>query len=68
LQRAKTDQMDATRLLLLLVRFFGGERNVWSVVRVPSAEEEDRRHLHRELLTIKRARGHASRVDSRRQA
>lgn len=56
LRRAKTDRMDATRLLLLLVRFFGGERNVWSVVRVPSVEEEDRRHLHRELLTMKRDR------------
>jgi transposase len=29
---------------------------VWSVVRVPSVEEEDRRHLHRELLTMKRDR------------
>ena len=56
LRRAKTDRMDATRLLLLLVRFFGGERSVWSVVRVPSGEEEDRRHLHRELLTMKRDR------------
>jgi transposase len=56
LRRAKTDRMDATRLLLLLVRFFGGERGVWSVVRVPSAAEEDRRHLHRELLTMKRDR------------
>jgi transposase len=56
LRRAKTDRMDATRLLLLLVRFFGGERRVWSVVRVPSVAEEDRRHLHRELLTMKRDR------------
>jgi transposase len=56
LRRAKTDRMDATRLLLLLVRFFGGERHVWSVVRVPSVVEEDRRHLHRELLTMKRDR------------
>jgi transposase len=56
LRRAKTDRLDATRLLLLLVRFFGGERGVWSVVRVPSVEEEDQRHLHRELLTMKRDR------------
>jgi transposase len=78
LRRAKTDRMDATRLLLLLVRFFGGERSVWSVVHVPSAEEEDRRHLHRELLTAKRDRtrvanriqgmlaNHGLRVDWRR--
>jgi transposase len=56
LRRAKTDRLDATRLLLLLVRFFGGERRVWSVVQVPSPEEEDRRHLHRELITAKRDR------------
>lgn len=56
LRRAKTDRMDATRLLALLVRYFGGEREVWSVVSVPSREEEDRRHLHRELLTMKRDR------------
>jgi transposase len=56
LRRAKTDRMDATRLMVLLVRFWYGERRVWSVVRVPSVEEEDRRHLHRELLTMKRDR------------
>ena len=56
LRRAKTDRMDAVRLVLLLVRFWSGERSVWSVVRVPSPEEEDRRHLHRELLTLKRER------------
>jgi transposase len=56
LRRAKTDRMDATRLLRLLVRFLGGEQRVWSVVRVPSVVEEDRRHLHRELLTMKRDR------------
>jgi transposase len=42
--------------MVLLVRFWSGERRVWSVVRVPSVEEEDRRHLHRELLTMKRDR------------
>jgi transposase len=56
LRRAKTDRMDATRLLVLLLRFWNGERRVWSVVQVPSMEEEDRRHLHRELLTMKRDR------------
>ena len=56
LRRAKTDRMDATRLLSLLVRFAEGEHGVWSVVHVPSSEQEDRRHLHRELLTAKRDR------------
>jgi transposase len=31
LRRAKTDRMDATRLLILLVRFWSGEHRVWSV-------------------------------------
>jgi transposase len=56
LRRAKTDRMDATRLVALLVRFWNGERRVWSVVRVPSVGDEDRRHVHRELLTMKRDR------------
>ena len=56
LRRANTGPINAERLLALLVRFAGGERTVWSVVRVPSVEEEDRRHLHRELLTMERDR------------
>src|SRR5438477_10757922 len=30
-----------------------GRARVWSVVRVPTVEEEDRRQLHRELRTVK---------------
>ena len=56
LRRAKTDRMDAIRLVVLLVRFWNGERRVWSVARVPSVRDEDGRHLHRELLTMKRDR------------
>src|SRR5262245_43228990 len=33
-----------------------GEKKVWSVVRVPSVDEEDRRQLHRELTTAKQDR------------
>ena len=40
----------------LLLRHHGGERGVWSVVHVPSVDEEDRRHLHRELFTLTRER------------
>jgi transposase len=35
------------------VRYDAGERKLWSVVRVPSIEEEDARHLHRQLGTLK---------------
>ena len=55
-RRAKTDRLDVTKLVLMLVRYAEGERKVWSVVRVPSVEEEDRRQLHRELSMLKRER------------
>lgn len=53
-RRAKTDRLDAAKLLSMLVRYKLGERKVWSVVNVPSAAEEDSRHLHRELRTLKK--------------
>lgn len=55
-RRAKSDRLDATALVRLLVRHHAGERGVWSVVHVPSVDEEDRRHLHRELFTLTRER------------
>jgi transposase len=55
-RRAKTDRLDAHKLLMMLLRYCAGETRVWSVVRVPSVEDEDRRQLHRELVTAKRDR------------
>jgi len=55
-RRAKSDRLDATALVRLLLRHHGGERGVWSVVHVPSVEDEDRRQLHRELFTLTRQR------------
>jgi transposase len=56
-RRAKSDRLDGEALLDLLQRHrAGGRRKVWSVVRVPSVEEEDQRHLHRELAAAKRDR------------
>lgn len=52
----KTDRLDVTKLAEMLVRYDLGETRVWSVVRVPGVEEEDNRHLHRELVTLKRER------------
>ncbi|MEX0601347.1 MAG: IS110 family transposase, partial [Rhodothermales bacterium] len=52
----KTDRLDLESLLRLLIRFWGGERRVWSVVRVPSPEAEDARQLHRELKTLRQDR------------
>jgi transposase len=62
-KRAKTDRLDAEKLVTMLVRFEGGEKKVWSVVHVPSAAVEDQRHLHRELLMLKKDRTrHVNRI------
>jgi transposase len=55
-RRAKTDRLDVRKLLTMLLRHSSGEKKVWSVVRVPSVDEEDRRQLHRELTTAKQDR------------
>src|SRR5262245_17699253 len=53
-KRAKTDPIDATKLVNLLCRYHGGERKVWSVVNVPAVADEDRRQLHRGLKDLQR--------------
>jgi transposase len=55
-RQAKSDRLDTAALLAKLGRYVGGERGVWSVVHVPSVDDEDRRQLHRELFTITRER------------
>jgi transposase len=42
-RRAKTDRLDAAKLLNLLLRYYAGETKVWSIVRVPSVAAEDAR-------------------------
>jgi len=51
-RRPKSDRIDVGKLLKLLMRSDMGEDRVFSVVRVPSIDEEDERHLHRELRTL----------------
>ena len=56
-RRAKTDRLDAQKLLKLLVRHdLGEEDRVWSVVRVPSVEQEADRQLHRDWEELKQER------------
>jgi len=55
-RRAKTDRLDAGKLVEMLRRYEGGEKRVWSVVRVPSLEEEDGRQLNREWEALNRER------------
>ena len=40
-RRAKSDRLDAAKLVTMLLRYHGGEKKVWSVVRVPSVADED---------------------------
>jgi len=62
-RRAKNDRLDAGKLLSMLLRHHGGEGNVWSLVRVPGVEDEDRRQLHRDLLELKAERTqHVNRI------
>jgi transposase len=47
-RRAKTDRIDAEQQLRSLLAYLRGEPKVWSVVQVPSVEQEDARRQHRE--------------------
>lgn len=58
-RRAKSDRLDVQKLISMLIRHWGGDRKVWSVVRVPSVEEEDHRQLHREQKSWKKERTRA---------
>jgi transposase len=40
----------------MLMRYAQGERHVWQVVKAPSVDAEDQRHLHRDLDTLKQER------------
>jgi transposase len=55
-RRAKTDRLDLAGLLNLLARYLHGDQRVWRVVRVPSVEEEDARHLHRTWEAVQQDR------------
>jgi transposase len=62
-RRAKSDRLDGDKLLQMLMRYYGGERRVWSVLREPSAQQEDERRLHRELERLAKERtAHTNRI------
>ena len=64
-KRAKTDRIDAESLVRKLVRYHGGERGVWSALRIPSVAAEDERQTHREIDTLQRERQqHRMRIQS----
>jgi transposase len=47
-RRVKTDRADLKKLLRTLSAWRRGEQHVWSVLRIPTIEEEDLRRSHRE--------------------
>lgn len=62
-RRAKSDRLDALKLVSMLVRWHNGEKKVWAAVRIPTVADEDRRQLHRELIDLKAQRTeHANRI------
>ncbi|WP_436291888.1 IS110 family transposase [Variovorax sp. LjRoot178] len=63
-RRAKTDRLDGEKLLTMLVRHHHGE-HVWSVVREPTASQEDERREHREFERLTHERtAHTNRIGS----
>jgi transposase len=64
-RRAKTDRLDASKLLSMLIRYINGETKLWSVLRVPEKDHEDARRLHREIERLKKERtAHSNRIRS----
>lgn len=51
-RRAKTDRLDALKLVTMLVRVWAGERRVWSEVRVPTVADEAARQVSRERTAL----------------
>lgn len=56
MRRAKSDKLDVVKLGEQLIRYHAGEKRVWSVVRVPTPAQEDRRQTQRELISTRRDR------------
>jgi transposase len=55
-RRAKSDGLDVRKLTEMLMRYWWGEKRVWRVVHVPGRPQEDDRHLHRGLKTLRQDR------------
>jgi transposase len=51
-RRAKTDRLDALKLVRMLVRVCRGERDVWREVHVPTVADEAARHVSRERTAL----------------
>lgn len=62
-RNAKTDRLDAEKGVKHLIRYMNGEKKAWSIVKVPTVEEEDNRRLHRERERLLKERiSHENRI------
>jgi transposase len=55
-KRVKTDALDAGALCQRLSRYVDGNTRELAVIRIPTEEEERLRHIHRQRLSLVRAR------------
>ena len=55
-KRVKTDALDAGALCQRLSRYVDGNRKELAVIRIPTEEEEQLRHIHRQRISLVRAR------------
>jgi len=62
-RRAKTDRLDAIRLVVCLRAWLNGELDRMHMIRIPSQEEEDQRHLVRDRGQLQKEIGqHRDRI------
>lgn len=59
-RRVKADKLDVNSLVRMLIRYGLGEKKIWSVIHVPSEEDEDGRHLHRGLSSLEKEKKRTS--------
>lgn len=64
-KEAKTDRLDARKLVRKLIHYLAGDKEVFNSVRVPDPKDEDDRELARELEQLKKERDqHKNRIRS----
>lgn len=64
-KQAKTDRIDARKLLRKLVQYLGGDHDVWSVLHVPTREQEHERRLMRHRSQLQdEINAHVNRIRS----
>lgn len=64
-RRAKTDRIDAEKIVIALMRFLAGEKYACRMIRIPESEQEDARNLNREMRTLKNEKtAHSNRIRS----